>query len=147
MPRLVAAGAVVAPVDGALAALPCCQARSSAELRREWVDLRAPDSCLDPALVGAVVAAIHRVSVTDPRPLDLWSHEPVGADRWDQLVEQLLEAGAPFAVRSRRGCRTKGANLDHRELQAVRTGPSPLGQLSEFGCSGGKEFEYGRGEG
>lgn len=65
----------------------------------EWVDLRAPDSGLDPALVGAVVAAIHRVSVSDVRPLDPWYHEPVGADRWDQLVEQLRRAGAPFAGR------------------------------------------------
>jgi Ser/Thr protein kinase RdoA (MazF antagonist) len=65
----------------------------------EWVDLRAPDICLHPALVGAVVAAIHRVSVADPRPLDPWYHEPVGADRWDQLVEQLRKAGAPFAGR------------------------------------------------
>ncbi|MBA2464139.1 MAG: phosphotransferase, partial [Nocardioidaceae bacterium] len=66
----------------------------------EWVDLSAPDSCLDPALVGAVVAAIHQVSVTDLGGLiDPWYHEPVGADRWDQLVEQLLAAGAPFAGR------------------------------------------------
>ena len=65
----------------------------------EWVDLLAPDSRLDPARVGAVVAAIHRVSVPDLGPLDPWYHEPVGADRWDQLVEQLLEAGAPFAGR------------------------------------------------
>ncbi|MDQ3629376.1 MAG: phosphotransferase [Actinomycetota bacterium] len=66
----------------------------------EWVDLRAPDSGLDPALVGAVVAAIHRVvSATDVGALDPWFHEPVGADRWDQLVEQLLDAGAPFAGR------------------------------------------------
>jgi aminoglycoside phosphotransferase (APT) family kinase protein len=65
----------------------------------EWVDLRAPDSRLDPARVGAVVAAIHRVSAPDPSPLDPWYHEPVGADRWDHLVEQLLEAGAPFARR------------------------------------------------
>lgn len=65
----------------------------------EWVDLQAPDACLDPALVGAVVAAIHRVSVLDLGPLDQWYHEPVGARRWDQLVEQLLEAGAPFAGR------------------------------------------------
>lgn len=65
----------------------------------EWVDLNAPDSRLDPARVGAVVAAIHRVSATDPSPLDPWYHEPVGADRWDHLVEQLLEAGAPFAGR------------------------------------------------
>ncbi len=62
-----------------------------------WVDLRGPDSMLDPAQVGAVVAAIHRVSGTDLTPLDPWYHEPVGADRWDHLVEQLALAGAPFA--------------------------------------------------
>ena len=65
----------------------------------EWVDLLAPDPTLDPALVGAVVAAIHRGSVENHGPLDPWHHEPVGADRWDQLVELLLEAGAPFAGR------------------------------------------------
>jgi Ser/Thr protein kinase RdoA (MazF antagonist) len=65
----------------------------------EWVDLLAPDSGLDPARVGAVVAAIHRVSAPDPSPLDPWYHEPVGADRWDHLVEQLAEAGAPFVGR------------------------------------------------
>jgi aminoglycoside phosphotransferase (APT) family kinase protein len=44
------------------------------------------------------VAAIHRVSATDPVPsLDPWYHEPVGAEGWDLLVGQLLEAGAPFA--------------------------------------------------
>lgn len=40
----------------------------------EWVDLLAPDSSLDPAPVGAVVAAIHRVSGTDLGPLDPWYH-------------------------------------------------------------------------
>ncbi|HEY7325396.1 MAG TPA: phosphotransferase [Streptosporangiaceae bacterium] len=63
----------------------------------EWVDLRAPDAGLDPGLVGAVVATIHRVSVADASPLDPWYHEPVGAGRWDQLIGQLAEAGAPFA--------------------------------------------------
>src|SRR6516164_2643214 len=65
----------------------------------EWVDLRAPDTGLDPAQVGAIVAAIHRVPATDSGPLHPWYHEPVGAERWDQLVEQLREAGAPFAGR------------------------------------------------
>jgi Ser/Thr protein kinase RdoA (MazF antagonist) len=65
----------------------------------EWVELRAPDPRLDPALVGAVVAGIHRVARTDPGPLDAWYHEPVGADRWDQLVGRLRNAGAPFAGR------------------------------------------------
>jgi Ser/Thr protein kinase RdoA (MazF antagonist) len=71
----------------------------------EWVDLAAPDTGLDPDLVGAVVAAIHRVSVTgtgpvsvtEAGPLDPWYHEPVGAARWDHLIGQLAEAGAPFA--------------------------------------------------
>ncbi len=49
----------------------------------EWVDLGIPDTGLDPALVGAVVAAIHRVGAADPGPLDPWYHEPVGAGRWD----------------------------------------------------------------
>lgn len=67
----------------------------------EWVDLRAADPGLDPARVGAVVAGIHGVFVTDPDPgqLDPWYREPVGADRWDALVERLAEAGAPFARR------------------------------------------------
>jgi hypothetical protein len=34
LPHVVAAAAVVALVDGAFAVLPCCQDRSSAELRR-----------------------------------------------------------------------------------------------------------------
>ena len=49
--------------------------------------------------MGAVVAAVHRVSVPGRGPLDPWYHEPVGADRWDELVEQLRDAGAPFAGR------------------------------------------------
>jgi Ser/Thr protein kinase RdoA (MazF antagonist) len=65
----------------------------------EWVDLLAPDARLDPARVGAVVAAIHRVSATDSSPVDPWYHEPVGAERWDHLAGQLAEAGAPFARR------------------------------------------------
>jgi Ser/Thr protein kinase RdoA (MazF antagonist) len=63
----------------------------------EWVDLRAPDTRLDPARVGVIVAAIHRASATGPGRLDPWYHEPIGADRWDLLVEQLRAARALFA--------------------------------------------------
>jgi Ser/Thr protein kinase RdoA (MazF antagonist) len=63
----------------------------------EWVDLLAPDNGLDPARVGAVVAGIHRAGSPDSRPLDPWYHEPVGADRWDELVRRLTAEGAPFA--------------------------------------------------
>ena len=65
----------------------------------EWVDLCPPDARLDPALVGAAVAAIHRIARPVPGPVDAWYHEPVGADRWDRLVDQLRRAGAPFAAR------------------------------------------------
>jgi aminoglycoside phosphotransferase (APT) family kinase protein len=63
----------------------------------EWVDLMPPDLGLDPAQVGAVLAAIHGAGATDARPLDPWYHEPIGAGRWDELVRQLAAAGAPFA--------------------------------------------------
>ncbi len=67
----------------------------------EWVDLRPPDVGLDPDQVGAVVAAIHRVPFTDTAQdgLDPWYHEPVGGDRWNELVAQLMREGAPFAGR------------------------------------------------
>lgn len=65
----------------------------------EWVDLRAPDCGLDPAAVGAVVAAMHRVCVPGSGPVAPWYREPVGAGRWDRLVAQLHRAGAPFAHR------------------------------------------------
>lgn len=69
----------------------------------EWVDLRAPDPLLDPELVGAAVAATHRVpeaehaaQVTDA---DRWYLDPVGAPRWDELIAALDAEGAPFAAK------------------------------------------------
>jgi hypothetical protein len=86
----------------------------------ERADLRAPDATLDPGRVGAVVAAIDRASAADLSPLDPWYHEPVGAGRWDHLVEQLRAAGAPFA----------GALADLRdELVALESWTEPPGML------------------
>jgi Ser/Thr protein kinase RdoA (MazF antagonist) len=65
----------------------------------EWVDLLPADLGIDPVLVGSVVAAIHNVSILEVGALDPWYHEPIGADRWDQLVEDLSQAGAPYAGR------------------------------------------------
>jgi len=65
----------------------------------EWVDLERPDPRLDPALVGAAVAAIHRVSIPAEGPLDWWYCQPVGASGWDRLIDRLRQAGAPFAGR------------------------------------------------
>ena len=65
----------------------------------EWVDLLSPDPGLDPEMVGAVVAGIHCAGLSEPGPIDPWYAEPVGAGRWDALVQQLTQAGAPFAER------------------------------------------------
>lgn len=65
----------------------------------EWVDLRPPDISLDPELVGATVSAIHRVADPEPHPSDVsaWYVEPVGAPAWDDLLDRLGRAHAPFA--------------------------------------------------
>jgi hypothetical protein len=77
-------GSVFAPFNGGQARL------------YEWVDLRPPDRLLDPALVGAVVAAIHRVPTpdTDLGALDPFFCEPVGAERWDHVLDQLTHGGS-----------------------------------------------------
>ena len=104
----------------------------------EWVDLQAPDIRLDPERVGAVVAAIHRVPGPGLGPLDPWYHEPVGAGRWDHLIGQLVQAGAPFAGRLA-GLRDELVALEswieppqtlqtcHRDLWADNVLPTPDG--------------------
>jgi aminoglycoside phosphotransferase (APT) family kinase protein len=64
-----------------------------------WVDLLPPDALLDPDVVGGVVAAVHQVPVAPVGSVDPWYQDPVGAHRWDELVEELRHAGAPFAGR------------------------------------------------
>ena len=80
-------GAVFATVDGGRARV------------YEWVELGAPDSGLDPGLVGAAVAALHRVRIETAEPVHWWYREPVGAARWDELIADLRREQAPFAER------------------------------------------------
>jgi len=63
----------------------------------EWVDMGEVDRSLDPALIGRTVAAIHRVRFPGKRPTHPWYIDPVGGDRWDELVAMLRERQAPFA--------------------------------------------------
>ncbi len=63
----------------------------------DWVDVGERDPRLDPATVGRLVASIHRVRYIGRNPVDPWYTDPIGADRWDELVPQLAAAGAPFA--------------------------------------------------
>jgi aminoglycoside phosphotransferase (APT) family kinase protein len=65
----------------------------------EWVDLEPLDRWLDPAAVGPLVASIHRVEHHGGSPVHWWYTDPVGATRWDRLVELLDAADAPFADR------------------------------------------------
>jgi Ser/Thr protein kinase RdoA (MazF antagonist) len=63
----------------------------------EWVDVLEPDPSIDPASVGSLVAANHGVrSLCPTRPVDPWYIEPVGAERWDEIVEALVAKEAPF---------------------------------------------------
>jgi Ser/Thr protein kinase RdoA (MazF antagonist) len=63
-----------------------------------WVDVLPPDRGLDPVEVGRLMAAIHRVPFHGRRPEDPWYTEPVGAAGWDEMIEGLTAAGAPFAA-------------------------------------------------
>jgi hypothetical protein len=62
-----------------------------------WVDLCERDPRLDPATVGRIVASIHRVEYIGDNPVDPWYTDPIGGDRWDDLVRELATAGAGFA--------------------------------------------------
>ncbi len=62
-----------------------------------WLDLAGRDPMVDPAAVGAVVAAVHRVRHDAGIPVHPWYSDPVGAAAWDDLVVALSAARAPFA--------------------------------------------------
>jgi hypothetical protein len=64
----------------------------------DWVDVLDRDRRLDPAEIGRLFAQIHSVVVPSDEPMDPWYVEPVGADRWHELVEELHRGQAPFAA-------------------------------------------------
>jgi Ser/Thr protein kinase RdoA (MazF antagonist) len=61
-----------------------------------WLDLCARDPWLDPATVGRIVASIHSVRYIGDNPVDPWYTDPVGGDRWDDLIRGLGAEDAPF---------------------------------------------------
>ena len=61
-----------------------------------WVDLLPADTALEPALIGATIAAVHRIRHEPARPLHWWYTDPVGSERWAQLLEAAKAARAPF---------------------------------------------------
>jgi Ser/Thr protein kinase RdoA (MazF antagonist) len=86
----------------------------------QWVALHEPDPGLDPTCVGAVVAAMHQVPFDGGPPLDPWYTDPVGPERWGELVEACSAGGAPFAPRL-------AAGLDELlALEALLDAPADL---------------------
>jgi thiamine kinase-like enzyme len=66
---------------------------------QSWVDVLDPDSMIDPARVGATVAALHQaVRPAEGQPHE-WSTAPIGADGWAALLTEARRQAAPFADR------------------------------------------------
>jgi Ser/Thr protein kinase RdoA (MazF antagonist) len=66
-----------------------------------WVDLRGPDLELDPVQLGTIVADIHRLRFAAVGTPEQWYSAPVGAQRWDEIIDAMQEHGAPFAAELR----------------------------------------------
>ena len=64
----------------------------------EWVDMAPADGGIDPAAVGSMLARLHTCGFEGRVGTHWWYRAPVGADRWDDLVEGTARAGAPFAA-------------------------------------------------
>ena len=64
-----------------------------------WVDLADPDPLLDPAAVGALVAALHGVRRRPEGPVHEWFEAPVGQREWRAVLKAARAAGAPYADR------------------------------------------------
>ena len=87
--------AVVRSEDGSVLAEVCGQVVRV----YTWVDVAAEDRRLDPAAVGRLLATAHGVHLPADGPVDPWFTEPVGAEGWASLLEELRLGGAPYADR------------------------------------------------
>ena len=63
-----------------------------------WVDLLDVDLDLDPRGVGRTLALLHQVPFEGGTERDPWFEEAVPDATWSALVDDLLAAGAPFAL-------------------------------------------------
>jgi Ser/Thr protein kinase RdoA (MazF antagonist) len=131
-----------------------------------WVEVQELTRDLDPGLLGSVVAATHQVVLPPLLPVHTWYTEPVGADRWEQLVYACRAESAPFAA-ALAALRDELVALErllekpwplqvcHRDLWAENIRPTPSGGLCIFdwensgAADPGQElagllFEFGR---
>ena len=64
----------------------------------DWMELAPPDRSMDPAGLGRLLAALHVAGGPTTAEVDPWFVDPVGRDRWVELVAELRLAGAPFSA-------------------------------------------------
>ena len=64
----------------------------------EWLELAPPDRDLDAIGLGRLLARLHIAGGPTSGAVDPWFVDPVGRDRWVELVAELRLAGAPFAT-------------------------------------------------
>jgi Ser/Thr protein kinase RdoA (MazF antagonist) len=68
-------------------------------LAYSWVDLVDPDTSLDPAAVGRLVASLHAVRRPVHGPVHEWFEAPIGRREWKGVLKASRAAGAPYAGR------------------------------------------------
>ena len=64
-----------------------------------WVDLADPDTGLDPAAVGELLARMHAVHHQADIAVDEWFEAPIGERAWKRALKSSRAAGAPYADR------------------------------------------------
>jgi Ser/Thr protein kinase RdoA (MazF antagonist) len=62
-----------------------------------WVDVEDRDTGIGAAAVGSLVAVLHRVPFEGRQPIDPWYTDPIGADRWDEVIAELRSRHAPIS--------------------------------------------------
>jgi Ser/Thr protein kinase RdoA (MazF antagonist) len=68
-------------------------------LAYSWVDLEEPETGLDPASVGELLARVHAVHRPAGGAVHPWFEAPIGARQWEGVLEASRAAGAPYADR------------------------------------------------
>jgi hypothetical protein len=109
-----------------------------------WVDMDAADPDVDPAAVGRLVAALHRVEFEGAIGVHAWYSEPVGAPRWAEISRALHAGRASFAdeldalipeliaMEALLGEAPRSLRTCHRDLWADNVRRTPGGGLCVF---------------
>jgi Ser/Thr protein kinase RdoA (MazF antagonist) len=109
-----------------------------------WVDLDPPSIDVDPAAVGRLVAALHRVEFAGSVGAHAWYSEPVGERRWVEIVAALRAARARFtdeldalvpelvAIEGYLGRPPRALRTCHRDLWADNVRRTADGDLCVF---------------